>query len=164
MHPSLGIATSFAASWFLIASLDFLASSKWRNSARHHWTERARFIFPARRSTSVNLVILTICAVLFGWSCSVGYSFALVLFALAAFIGGILDAFPLERRIFPELNARDWRCQQKGQQRCGESAVPSTDRVSLCSPRKWVNLFRKRAKKGSIPTLASKTPLRSMFP
>jgi Zn-dependent protease with chaperone function len=38
----------------------------------------------------------------------VGYSFALVLFALAAFIGGILGAFPLERRIFPELTPRDW--------------------------------------------------------
>src|SRR5688500_2112103 len=108
MHPSLAIATSFAASWFLVAALDFIASSKWRKSDHHHWTERAGLIFPARRNTPVNLIILTICAVLFGWSYSVGYSFASVLLALAAFAGGILGAFPLERRIFPELIPRDW--------------------------------------------------------
>src|SRR5687767_8955848 len=108
MHPTLGILISFVAPLLLVAALDFIASLRWRRSAHLHWTERARHLFPARRTTPVNFILLTLCAVLFGKHFSTAHSPTLVLFALAAFTGGILGAFPLERRIFPELTPRDW--------------------------------------------------------
>jgi Zn-dependent protease with chaperone function len=111
MHPLLAIPLTFAASFLLIAALDFIASRRWRKSAQLHWSERARLLFPARRTTPVNFILLTLCAVLFGWTFSTPNPPTLILFALAAFTGGILGAYPLERRIFPELTPRDWLAQ-----------------------------------------------------
>jgi hypothetical protein len=40
MHPPLAIPLTFAASFILIAALDFIAARHWRKSAHQHWTIR----------------------------------------------------------------------------------------------------------------------------
>ena len=121
----------------LVAALDFLASARWRKSRHLHWAERARLIFPARRTTPVNLFLLAICAVFFGWYHSAGYSPALIPFALAAFVGGILGAFPLERTLFPELTLRAWLIQSL--QGWGSRALlfGPLFLVGMFMPREW---------------------------
>lgn len=135
MNPFLGIVISFVASFLLIAALDFIASYHWRKSSHLHWSERARLLFPASRTSPVNFILLTLCAVLFGWHFSTSYGPALILFALGGFVGGAIGAFPLARRIFPELTARDW---------IGQSLQGWGSRVLLFGPLFVVGLLMPR--------------------
>src|SRR5687768_9871800 len=102
MQLPIGILTALIASCVLIAALDFIASRRWRKSTQLHWSERARLLFPVRQTTNLHFFLLPCCAVLFGLTYT-KHSPTLIFFALAALIGGILGAIPLERKIFPQL-------------------------------------------------------------
>ena len=90
--------------------LNYFASRAWRKATQSHWTEQARLLYPARHSVPVNLILIGGCGVLFG----LGYTRptpALLLIALAAFIGAVIGTFPFERKIFRELTWRSWLTQ-----------------------------------------------------
>jgi len=97
---------SFCAAFLFAWGLNWLALIPWRRSAAKHWTERARLLYPARKSARLNLCFLVI----------VSLATALILdpeinlfFAAApALLGAVLGSYPMSREIFPEVRFKPW--------------------------------------------------------
>src|SRR5258708_36778623 len=58
MIPLL-IASSCCGAFLLSAGLNWLALIPWRRSVGRHWTERARLLYPVRKSARINLYFIT---------------------------------------------------------------------------------------------------------
>ena len=56
-----------ALAWAYIVGTNHLALKAWRKSAGEHWTERARILFPIRRSAGLNVWMVSVnCTLDFG--------------------------------------------------------------------------------------------------
>lgn len=102
----LAIAAAFVGAAVLAAGLNWLASAAWRRSAERHWTERARLLYPARVSAVMQLFLLPANVVAGTRLVLPGIPLAAV--GIAALLGALLGSYPMDRRLFPELNWRSW--------------------------------------------------------
>jgi len=98
----------FLAGFALAAGMNGLAAIPWRRLSGAHWSERARLLFPVRRSAAANLIFIPgICAAASA-AAFPDAPISLLWWAVAAFPGAIFGTFPLNREILPHLTFRDW--------------------------------------------------------
>ncbi len=97
---------SFVAAFLLAWGLNWLALIPWRRSAGQHWTERARLLWPARKSARFNLCFLTLISMVAAviLDPEVNWLFA----AVPALLGALLGGYPLSREIHPEIHFKSW--------------------------------------------------------
>lgn len=88
--------------------LNWWALRAWRKAANEHWTERARLLFPARRNSFWQLLLLGAIASL---STSAFFveppRFGIIVLVLTM-AGGALGTYPMVREIRPGNSFRDW--------------------------------------------------------
>ncbi len=88
--------------------LNGLSLIPWRRKAGAHWSERARFLLPARVGAIYNLWLLPCnLAVLHNWLYPAGVAMVLAVMILA-FSGTLLGSFFFDRKICPEYTFRSW--------------------------------------------------------
>jgi Zn-dependent protease with chaperone function len=106
MLPVMIMFGSFGAAFLFAWGLNWLALIPWRRSADKHWTERARLLYPARKSARLNPFFIAT-------------NFALVTFVLApefnflfaagpAFLSALLAGYPMSRELHPEIQFHSW--------------------------------------------------------
>ena len=106
MLPVMIMVGSFGAAFLLAWGLNWLALIPWRRSAGKHWTERARLLFPARKSARLNafFIATNLALVTFILDPESNFLFA----AVPAFLGAMLAGFPMSREIHPEIRFKSW--------------------------------------------------------
>ncbi|MGA2555180.1 MAG: M48 family metalloprotease [Verrucomicrobiota bacterium] len=99
---------NFLVSGVLTFCLNWLTAIPWRKASTAHWTERARLLWPVRRSGATIILVIPACLsvaeVAAQWESWSGSVFP----AVAGLLGAILATFPLDREIFPRFTFRSW--------------------------------------------------------
>ncbi len=103
---ALAALAAFLGSAAEAAAFNWLALSPWRRSTAQHWTERARLLYPARRSLSRNLIFFPVALALAAVALNQDTSTLAVFFI--AFLGAVLGCYPVNRELFPELGFWRW--------------------------------------------------------
>jgi len=100
------MAGSFCAAGLLAWGLNWLALIPWRRSASQHWTERARLLWPARKSARLNLWLI---AANFAVAAIILIPESNLLFVAGpAFLGALLGSYPMSRELHPEIRFASW--------------------------------------------------------
>jgi Zn-dependent protease with chaperone function len=102
----LEIAFGFGTALILAFVANHLALRPWRQSAGQHWTERARQLYPARASATLNLVVIPMLLFVAGSLVFRGKFAATII--CAAIPGVVLGNYALNREIYPQLKLRGW--------------------------------------------------------
>jgi Zn-dependent protease with chaperone function len=90
----------------VLALLNALSLRPWRRAASAHWTERARLLYPIRRShAGMFLVFPGTAALLAYW---LPFEFSPVGAAVGAFLGVVLAGHVIDRAVFPSWSFRSW--------------------------------------------------------
>jgi len=97
---------SFCAAFWLAWGLNCLALIPWRRSAGQHWTERARWLWPARKSARLNLWLIAANFAAAAMILIPESNFLLV--AGPALVGALLGSYPMSRELHPELRFKSW--------------------------------------------------------
>lgn len=102
------IAAHFSAACLLMVLANWTGTIPWRRAAAAHWTERARLLWPVRFTAAISVFILPFLLVQVHWYLfpndpSLGNSCY-----IAGFAGAILGCYPLDRKIFPQLDFKSW--------------------------------------------------------
>lgn len=103
------LATAHLVAAFCLAWLaNWLGLMPWRRAAGAHWTERARLLWPARKTAALNLGVIPLIL-------NVAHSLAFpatpqpwVITWLLGFLGALVGAYPLDREIHRQLHFRLW--------------------------------------------------------
>ncbi|MDB6039109.1 MAG: hypothetical protein JWM99_2950 [Verrucomicrobiales bacterium] len=111
MIPALLLIASFVGAACIAAGLNYFGSFSWRRSIGKHWTERARLLYPIRVSRTLNLFLISACAILGCLAANQGWRDFWPFCGLAAFCGALLGSYPLDHQILPELNFKRWFSQ-----------------------------------------------------
>ena len=102
----LFVSANFVVAFLLAWGLNRLALIPWRRSAGRHWTERARLLWPARRSAGFNLWLLAANLVLAGLVLDPEVN---ILFsALPGFLGAVAGSYFMSRELCPEVRFKSW--------------------------------------------------------
>lgn len=101
---------------FLVACLLMLlvnraGARRWRQAVAAHWTERARLLWPVRLTAAYNVFLLPVLLFLAHAAFFPDAREHWLLDGGAALLGAMLGCFPLEHKIFPQLDFRQWRHQ-----------------------------------------------------
>jgi Zn-dependent protease with chaperone function len=106
MLPVMIMFGSFGAAFLFAWGLNWLALIPWRRSADNHWTERARLLYPARKSARLNpfFIATNIALVTFVLATEFNFLFA----AGPAFLGALLAGYPMSRELHPEIQFHSW--------------------------------------------------------
>ena len=99
-------AGSFAVAFLLAWGLNWLALIPWRRSAGQHWTERARLLYPARKSAGLNILGITASITLVTIILDPDFDFLFT--TVPAFLGAFLGGYPLSRELHPEIHFASW--------------------------------------------------------
>ena len=91
---------AFAANW--------LAAFKWRRAVSVHWAERARLLWPVRKSAGANILLLPASFGVLQFARDGHFSAWCVAAAGAAWLGVILGSYPLDREILPAFTFSKW--------------------------------------------------------
>lgn len=97
---------SFCIAFVLEWGLNWLAMIPWRRSVGKHWTERARLLYPARKSARFNLWILTVFSVIA--TLLLDPESNPIFPALAGLLGAVLGSYSMNREIYPEIRFKSW--------------------------------------------------------
>jgi len=85
---------------------NWLALVPWRRSVGQHWTERARLLYPARKTSRINLWFITIALTFIGLV--LDPSLNILVTAIPALLGALLGGYPMCRELFPETRFKPW--------------------------------------------------------
>ena len=96
----------FACAALTAWGLNRLALIPWRRSAGKHWTERARLLYPARKSARLNAFFIATNFVLVIFILAPEFNFLFI--AVPAFLGAMLAGYPMSREIHPEIRFKSW--------------------------------------------------------
>lgn len=101
----------FIAAWLMAVVANWVGLFRWRRAVAAHWTERARLLFPARVTASLNIFLIP----------GILNQLHLVLFpemarwwlsgAIASFLGAVLGCYYIDHAIFPQLSLTKWLLQ-----------------------------------------------------
>ncbi len=109
MHLALLLTGTLLASAASMWLAMHLALIPWRRSAGRHWAERARILWPARRSAglAVAATLFLAYAVSHRWAMEEEWGFVLA----ASLPGVMLGSFPFSREVDPRYTFREWAVQ-----------------------------------------------------
>lgn len=101
-------ALCFVAAFFIMSVFNWIELIPWRKSMTEHWTERARILWPARRTHLI--LILYVPLLLVAGSASVVENdiFHLVICWLAAAVGAVGAGWFVTRQLYPGIHWRPW--------------------------------------------------------
>ena len=105
MIPVL-IVGSFGGAFLISAGLNWLALIPWRRSVGRHWTERARLLYPARRSARINLFLLG--AVTMVATSVVAPELNVLVTGIPCYLGVLWSGYFLNLEIFPDMTVIQW--------------------------------------------------------
>lgn len=97
---------SFGVAFLAVWGLNWLALIPWRRSAGQHWTERARRLWPARKSARFNVWLLTANLVLV--SLAFDPEINLLFPAVPGFLGVAAGSYFMSRELWPEMRFKSW--------------------------------------------------------
>ncbi|MGP8202278.1 MAG: M48 family metallopeptidase [Limisphaerales bacterium] len=98
---------------FLVAGgmafgLNWLAAIPWRKAALAHWTERARLLWPVRKSAGTGVLLIPLCLSFAEVAAKQVTLAGGVVPAIAGFLGAMLGTYPLDREILPRFTFYSW--------------------------------------------------------
>jgi Zn-dependent protease with chaperone function len=104
--PLLLLIGSFCAAFFVALSLNWLALIPWRRSVGHHWTERARLLYPAVASARLNnwLIPASVGLLTADWP----HKINVIGIMIPAFLGTMLAGFFLNREVRSSVRFKLW--------------------------------------------------------
>src|SRR5262245_35810183 len=109
--PVLLLLAHFVLAAVLVSAANWLGMIPWRQSARAHWTERARLLWPVRFTAGIKVFLVPV-------ALDIAHRVYLSETAdwwipngVAAFLGALLGCHPFGREVFPQLDFRQWRHQ-----------------------------------------------------
>src|SRR6185437_13485850 len=99
--PFLVAIVAFILTLMLTVGVNRFGLLRWHATEKAHWTERARTLYPLRRSASLNIWLVP---ALCGVAESSFYStdapiWAVVLVIVASWIGAILGTYPFDKKL-----------------------------------------------------------------
>ena len=96
----------FLAAYLVARAMNHHALKPWRQSQGMHWTLRARLLYPARSTASLNLWLLPLDGAMLGYLLHLpAPAWAL---GLSCWPAALLAAYPTSREIFPAITLRSW--------------------------------------------------------
>lgn len=104
--PLLCFITAFCVAFLAAFALNWLALVPWRRSIGRHWTERARLLYPARLSATLNNWVLPFFLGFLSFVLAPHASSFYV--GVMAFLGALLAGFFFHREVFPVLTFGRW--------------------------------------------------------
>jgi len=96
------------AAGLMYAGANWTGLIPWRRAVSAHWAERARLLWPARFTASLNIFLLPPILGLMHLVLSPGTSQWWISDGIAAFLGAALAGYYFDREIFPQLNFGNW--------------------------------------------------------
>lgn len=102
------LASCFLAGILLVWWIDWISLGQWRKSAGQHWAERARILWPARKTSAMLLLFVPLIlssAVASVWTVE---GWQRMSCWLAATAGSVLGNWFMTRELFPEVSFRSW--------------------------------------------------------
>ncbi len=106
----LAVIGTFVAGPLIALAMNCLALRLWNKTQDAHWTERARKLYPIRRSASLNIWLLYwlgfAAACVFFPDDSSQWVFYLVMAAM--WVGAFLATYPITRAVFPQFSFFSW--------------------------------------------------------
>jgi Zn-dependent protease with chaperone function len=97
---------SFGVAFLLAWGLNWLALVPWRRAAGKHWTERARLLWPARKSASFNLWFVAANLVLVNLVLAPEVN--LLFSAGPGFFGGLAGSYFMNHEVYPDARFKSW--------------------------------------------------------
>jgi Zn-dependent protease with chaperone function len=105
MIPLL-IAGTFCGTFILSAILNWLALIPWRRSVGRHWTERARLLYPARRSARANLYFMPLNVYIA--TSTLAPEINVLVTMIPGFLGALFGGYFLSREISLGMTFKQW--------------------------------------------------------
>jgi Zn-dependent protease with chaperone function len=105
MIPLL-IVGSFGGAFLVSAGLNWLALIPWRRSMGRHWTERARLLYPARRSARLNLFLIVVVALVTTSAMAPGLN--VLVTVIPSYLGALWSGYFVSCEIFPDMTFTKW--------------------------------------------------------
>jgi Zn-dependent protease with chaperone function len=99
---------AFVLAWAYTTGTNHLALNPWRKSVQAHWTERARILFPVRKSAGRNIWFIPINCALASWIFLPENNLMLPFVFSAALIGAILGSYGFDHELFPRFTFWFW--------------------------------------------------------
>jgi Zn-dependent protease with chaperone function len=99
---------NFLVAGGLAFGLNWLAAIPWRKAALAHWTERARLLWPVRKSGGTNVLLIPLCLAFAEVAARQVTLTGAIVPAIAGFLGAIFGTFPLDRETRPQFTFRSW--------------------------------------------------------
>jgi Zn-dependent protease with chaperone function len=106
----LVVIVGFGFGCLLSLGMNWIALARFRPAEAAHWTERARRLYPLRRSAALNIwLIPMLCdlVLLVAFPNEVGFLLAL-LAGLSAWVGAIVGTYPFDKKVFPQFSFKLW--------------------------------------------------------
>jgi Zn-dependent protease with chaperone function len=109
MH-ALEVLAAFCAGWLLAFGMNWIALLQFRRAETAHWTERARRLYPLRRSAALNILLIpAICGLIRTiFIREMDDLWIVELDWVAALVGAIAGTYPFDRKIFPKVSFSSW--------------------------------------------------------
>jgi Zn-dependent protease with chaperone function len=101
----------FAAACLLMVLANWAGLIPWKRAANAHWTERARVLWPVRRTAAFSIILLPCLLVQLHWYLFPFIASNWIVDGSASFIGAVFGCFWFDRQVFPGIGFKGW-CQQ----------------------------------------------------
>ncbi len=98
----------FASAFMIVASLNWLEMIPWRKSAGKHWSERARILYPVRKSASIHVFLVPLLVVAGSLMIAESHWGSLLPRGLAGYAGAIGAGWFMVRWLFPGTRLLSW--------------------------------------------------------
>ena len=108
---ALTVIIHFIAAGLLMALMNWAGLERWRRAADAHWTERARLLWPVRFTAALGIFFVPFVLNLAHTVLFPEDDVCWLVLAVAGVGGAVLGCYPLDRKIFPQLNFTGWRRQ-----------------------------------------------------
>ena len=106
--PFLVVVACFVASFLGVAGLNSIGMRSWRMSKGAHWTQRARLLWPVRKTSALMVLYVPALVTALSTLALEASTGGLVLRALCGFVGAVGGCWFLNKEMFPELRFRQW--------------------------------------------------------
>ncbi len=108
--PLLAAIAAFCVGGSLAFGMNWIALFRFRSVETAHWTERARRLYPIRKSAALNILLIPVICALIQSMIFPRSEMAWVagLVGTSAWLGAIAGTYPFDRKIFPEFSFKEW--------------------------------------------------------
>ncbi|HWD92318.1 MAG TPA: M48 family metalloprotease [Verrucomicrobiae bacterium] len=101
---------AFLVGLAITLAVNGIGLSRWNATKNAHWTERARKLYPIRRSAALNLWLIPALCGVAEWAIFPAGRDPAALFVVvsASWLGARIATYPFDKRLFPQFSFRSW--------------------------------------------------------